>query len=65
MTQQETNVCAQLLHWLELHGPTVNPKAVIDSIIDEVAPKKRAMRNQLEDVLFDQWALLCAEEGDE
>jgi len=53
--------CAQLQHWWELHGQTDDPVAAIRRITREAAP---TMRGHLTNVLFDQWAQLCAEEGD-
>lgn len=60
-----TTAYAKLAHAWELNGSSVNPKATIRRIASDVAPTQGTLRNELEDTLFEQWALLCAEGGDE
>jgi len=55
---------ARLSHWWELNGQGGDPVQVIRRIAIEMEPRRRDVQGHLEDVLLDDWALLCTEEGE-
>jgi len=58
-----TTAIARLQHAWELQGSGDDPTPAIRRIADEVANPR--MRHDIEAHLYDEWARLCAREGDE
>lgn len=55
---------ARLFLWWEMNGQGGDPVEVIRRIAVEMEPRRRDVRGYLEDVLLDDWALLCADDGE-
>jgi len=63
--EMTTTAHSRLQHVWELQGAAGDPSDEIRQIASEIAARRHGMRRQLEEVLLEQWALLCAEDGDE
>lgn len=60
-----TTATARLRHWWELHGAAEDAAMMIRQIAHALAPTRLTLRQHLEDLLGDEWARLCAQDGDD